>query len=423
LTKTAFPVEYAIYYYSGKKYKYMFEKRFFCGIDGFETNSLGLVADGLRILALEDGALIAISNSADSFNIFFFTPNGKFRHKMKFEYRFGQLAGVHSFAGELWLEFHEYITMYEEIYKVIRLHSDGSSSLVFSSARESYSHSLAYHALFSEGKDVFCSLIRHNRLHQYRLGDSLSKVEEINIQEGGKWFLSENHPFCQLGGTLEIYDPCLEIISTVDFDYDIDNLFLGTSTNPGFLALLAADHSQGNTFLIVYINDSGICSVSFIESSVAAMGVSAGKIWLNPCSYDPEQDVGGIAVYDRYAQPVYIHIRGKGASSGFGAFPPPIHRSYKIIPTADSTTLIVEANKALLFDYAGRAIQEIPIPHPDFVAVSPDGAALSVLQLNSPYRPDTQTVYNDAVIDFYAFNSKYDGDKVVDIARFRERES
>jgi hypothetical protein len=153
------------------------------------------------------------------------------------------------------------------------------------------------------------------------------------------------------------------------------------------------------------------------------MGVSAGKIWLNPCSYDPEQDFGGIAVYDRYALPIYIHLRGKGLNSSFGAYPPPFYRSHKIIPTADSTTLIVEANKAILFDYAGRAIQEIPIAHPDLIAVSSDGTYLAAVQTKTPYKPDNHNLYKDSAVDFYSFNSKYDGDKVVDIAQFRERES
>jgi hypothetical protein len=254
------------------------------------------------------------------------------------------------------------------------------------------------------------------------LGEAYGKEEEINIQEGGKWFICETHPLCMLGGSLEIYDPNMDIINTVDFDYDIDDIFLGLSVNPGFLALLAADHSQGNTFLITHIYDSHVCSISFIESGVSAMGVSAGKIWLNPCSYDPEQDIGGIAVYDRYAQPVYVHIRGKGMNGGFGAYPPPFHRSSKIIPTADSTTLVVEANKALLFDYAGRAIQEIPITHPDFISVSSDGTLLSIVQTKS-FQPESHTVHKDATIEIYSFNSKYDEGKVVDIAHFRERES
>jgi hypothetical protein len=401
----------------------MFEKQTLCNIDEFETHSFGLVAEGLRTAVLDDGTFLLISNSSDSFSLNFYSPDGNLLDKKKFDRRFGQLAGIRLLAGALWLEFHEYAAMYEEIYRVVRVNPDGSFEPVFSSVRESYNHNLAYHGLFCDGKDVFCNIIRHNRLHQYLLTGSSDKPDEVNIQEGGKWFLCESHPLCLLGGSLEIYDPGMEIINTVDFDYEIDEIFLGASANPGFLALVTTDHAQGNTFLIVHINDTRLCSVSFIESAISAMGVSAGKIWLNPCSYDPEQDFGGIAVYDRYAMPIYIHLRGKGLNSSFGAYPPPFYRSSKIIPAADSTTLIVEANKAILFDYAGRAIQEIPIAHPDLIAVSSDGTLLTAMQTKTPYKPDNHASYKNAAADFYSFNSKYDGDKVVDIAQFREREN
>ncbi|MDR2104395.1 MAG: hypothetical protein LBP51_01425 [Deferribacteraceae bacterium] len=396
----------------------MFEKRSFCGIDEFEPVE---AAEGENLMILEDGRVLVISNAQDSFYILFYSAEGSFIRKMSFDRQFGRLVGIRLLNGALWVEFHEHIAVFEEIYKVVRIDADYNSTLVFSAPRESYNHSLVYHGLFRDEYGVFCNIIRHNRIHQYRLRDAPDNAEEVNIQEGGKWFISESFPLCILGGTLEIYDPQLTFLNSLDFDYEIDELFLGVSDNPAFLALLTVDHSQGDAFLIVHTYDTGICAASFIGNAVSAVGVSAGRIWVNPASFDQEQDLGGLAVYNSFAQPIYIHIRNRAANSGFGAFPPPFHRCYKIIPIADGATLIVKANKALLFDYAGRAIQEIPIAHPELIAVSQDGGSLAVLHAKNPHQPDNSN--KEAVIDFYTFNSSYEGDKVVDIARFRERES
>jgi hypothetical protein len=303
-----------------------------------------------------------------------------------------------------------------EEYIIVRANSDRYEP-VFSAARESYMHDLPYHHLFIKDGMLYLNLIRHNRLHRYLI--DIDGVEEIDIMEGGKWYLCGSAVLCQTGHSLELYDSSLDISHSIEHDQEINELVFSESRNPPFFAAALADAMQEDTTLIIYHNDTHAMHVSYIEHAVADMGVSAGKIWINPHGFNSQQNLGGCMVYDRFAWPIYIHMRTKSHTSvaQFGAYPPPFHRTEGIYPIPEGMTLVCESGSRLLvLDYNCKGIQEISVPNKECFAVSESGDTLAILQVNPVKYPSENVVaHKNVMLHIYKWNSGSEENKVIEM--------
>ncbi len=394
----------------------MYEKKASVTIDNFPTMLSTMLPKTPRVKFLSDGRVLLISNDDAQFN-FTILDKDKQAEAFSIDYSYGQLVSVTHFNGELWIEFRYITSPYEEEYTIVRANSS-RTEIVASFPRESYTHDLPYHHLFVSDGMLFLHLIKHNRLHHYRI---VNGVEEIDVMEGGKWYLCGSYPMCVVGRTLELYDQSLNICNTIEYDYEIDELLYAGSENPGFIAATLTDLPQEHTALFIYHKDSQTAHIAYIEHAVADMGVSAGRVWLNPYGFHIQQDLGGCMIFDRFAWPLYIHMRTKGAgANAIGAYPPPFHRSEGIYPMADSMTLVAEANRLLILDYNCRAIQEIPVTHPECFAVSADGNKIAVLALDrARYKQEEVTVHTDAVLEVYQWDGDTGGGKVIEMVNFQ----
>ena len=392
----------------------MYEKKSSVKIDEFPVLHSMVISKMPRVKALPDGRFLLISNDEKQFNFSFFDktkPEGSF----SVDYSYGRLVSVTPFNGDLWLEFHYVTAPYEEEYVIVRANSSHIDA-VASFPRESYSHDLPYHHLFINEGYLFLHLIKHNRLHHYRI---VNEAEEIDVMEGGKWYLCGSYPVCAVGHTLELYDPSLNICNTIEYDYEIDELLYANSENPGFIAATFTDLPQEHTALFVYHKDSQTTHMAYIEHAVAGMGVSAGRVWLNPYGFHIQQDLGGCMVFDRFAWPLYIHMRTKGAGNLIGAYPPPFHRSEGIYQVADGMTLVAESNRILVLDYNCRAVQEISLAHPDCFAVSNDGGNMAVLDIDRSKYGQEEMFTHTSTLTLYQWNGNTGGGKVIEMVNFQ----
>jgi hypothetical protein len=84
--------------------------------------------------------------------------------------------------------------------------------------------------------------------------------------------------------------------------------------------------------------------------------------------------------------------------------------------------MVAEPTRLLLFDYNGRAVQETAIPHSECVAVTQSGETFAVLQLDRNLYMQEKPVTHNATLDIYQWNHKYEGDKVIEMVRFRDKD-
>jgi hypothetical protein len=334
---------------------------------------------------------------------------------------YGALFGITYFDGTLWLEFRDTAERYNEQLNIVSLSAEYGELLVFSAKRESYMNDFDYHKLFVYGGGLYLYLICFNRLHLYSVNKS--GISEMDVMEGGNWYIADNFSLCNIGRTIEVYRPDLSAFASLEYDGEINRLFAEYSRSPEFFAFALSDYNQEQTTLVACHPDLQSIHLSYAEYSVADMGVSGGRIWINPCSYDMEQDLGGYMIYDRFAMLQYAHVKLKNASNSFGTFNPPFYRSSMIKSAADGATVVTDMERFILFDYNGRVIQEIPLTDADYAAVSEEGKSLAVIKSGT-----AETIYPTGgvvppIIDYYVWNSAYDGGKVVELARYRDRES
>ncbi len=396
----------------------MFEKKVSVPLNNFKTFNAGVLTSGLRVAFLDSNDILVVSNDEEHLTFIRYDASGSLLSEMTVDYEYGHLAGVTLHKEALWLEFRDVVAMYEERYSIVKL-TPTDAELIYVTNRESYMHDLPYHCLFVEDGELYLNMIRHNRMHHYKISGML---EEIDVQEGGKWYLCGRNPLCIMGATLELYDSHLNIINTIEYDDDIDELVYKESSSPAFFAMALTDLSQEQTTLLIHHFDTQSMHIAYIENAIADMGVSSGRIWLNPYGFNMQQEFGGCMIYDRFAWPVYVHMRAKAQVGSIGAYPPPFHRSEGIYPAPDGQTLVAEPGRLLLFDYNCRAVQDIVIPNPDCIAVSANGMFLAVLNLDRNSYLQEKTSTSDAVLEIYTWNHAYEGDKVVEMVRFRDKE-
>ena len=396
----------------------MFEKKNSINIDNFSVFAPGLPAGSKRIKFLDENRVLLIENDADQYIFRVFSDKGE-------EFRFtsdiakGQFQGALWFDGFLWLEFHETIGPYEEDYLIYK--SDGKTTeLIASFTRESYAHDMAWHRLFIKDGALFVHLIRHNRFHHYQITND--EAVELDVMEGGRWYLAGPYPLCIIGSTLEIYDADLNLVNTAPSDGEIDDIKYGWSPSPAFLAFTLTDLSQEETILYTHHPDAQSVYSAYLEYPVADLGVSGGRVWLNPYEFTLDtKDLGGLMVYDRFASPLYIHLRPAHSSNSFGAYPPPFHRSEGVFALTDGLTLVTEATRLKVFDYNCHNIQELSIAHPECFALSPNSQRCVILYIDrGKYAQEGVTTHKDAELVFYEWNALSDGGKVIEMLRFQK---
>ncbi|MDR0454978.1 MAG: hypothetical protein LBH05_09230 [Deferribacteraceae bacterium] len=406
-------IEYGDWY---KNKKIMYEKKSTIILNKFPTLNSTMLPKTTRVKILPDSRILLISNDESKFYFLFFDNNIQ-TDSFSIDYSYGQLLSVTPFNGDLWLEFRFVSAPYDEEYLIVRANSS-RTDIIASFPRENYSHDHQYHHLFINNGILFLHLIRHNRLHHYKI---TNMAEEIDVMEGGKWYLCGSYPVCMGGRTLELYDPSLNLCNTVEYDYETDELLYANSNTHDFFAATFTDLPQEHTTLFIYHNDNQTANIAYIEHAVADMGVSAGRVWLNPYSFQIQQDMGGCMVFDRFALPLYIHMRAKGAgTASVGTFPPPFHRSEGIYQMTDGMTLVAESNRLLIFDYNCRAVQEISLSHPDCFAVSGDGCKIAILNIDrSQYKLDEVIMHLNISLEIYQWDVNADGGKVIEMLNFQ----
>jgi len=394
----------------------MYEKKSSIIIDKFPTLFSTILPKTARVKILPDGRVLLISNDEARFKFSFFDKN-KQVDAFYVDNTYGQLISVTPFNGDLWLEFRYITAPYEEEYVIVKA-SAAHTDIVASFQRECYSHDLHYHHLFVNSGVLSLHIIRHNRLHHYRIAN---RAEEIDVVEGGKWYLCGSYPLCISGRTLEIYDKSLNLCNTIEYDYEIDELLYASSDNSGFFAATLTDIPQEHTTLLVYHIDSQTVHVAYIEYAVADLGVSVGKVWLNPSGFHIQQDIGGCMIFDRFAWSLYVHLRAKGTgSTSVGGYPPPFYRSAGIYQMVEGTTLVAESNRILILDYNCRAVQEIPLAHPDCFSVSNDGYAIAILNTDRIQNKQEEVItHTDVSLDMYLWDGNSDGGKVIEMLNFQ----
>lgn len=400
----------------------MFIKKGTINIDEFHTYQYG-VKEGLkRIMMMPDGTTLLIGNENDKITINIY-KGGSLHHTYKVDSAHGQLVGIVQHENALWLEFHNMVSSYETDYIVVKV-TEVSQDIAFIFQRESYMHNLEWHKLFVKGGELYLHLVRHNRLHHYLVNtDPFEAPTEIEVMENGEWYICGTYILCLIGETLELYDSHLNLCNTIEYDFEIDEMFYTYSVINNFLAICLTDLSQQETTILMYHVDTQAIYSASTEEIISDMGTAAGRVWFNPCGMNMSKDLGGLMVYDRFAWPLYVHMRTKdNINLSFGAYPPPFHRSYGIFPMQDGNAAVVEKNSVKIFDFNCHGAQEIYITHPECVAFSHDGASLAVLNLDlNKYNQQETVIHRDAVLDFYEWNSVPEGGgKVIEILRFQK---
>ncbi|MDR2883572.1 MAG: hypothetical protein LBV09_00510 [Deferribacteraceae bacterium] len=389
----------------------MFERITVDKLANFSSYAEDIMSGCPRLKILPDGRVLLISNDEEEYT--FRIWDGKTETSFTVEY-YGQLVSVTYYDGFFWLEFHDLLNAYMEEYNIIKAGGE-SSELILSTARESYSHDLPYHHLFVKDDLLYLHLIRHNRLHRYQM--TPEGLNEIDVMEGGKWFLCGAHALCQVGHSLELYDDSLDICNTIEYDSDIDEVQWAESDMPHIFAVTLTDMTQEDSALLLYHYDTSTMHIAYIEYAVSDMGISGGKVWVNPCGFFMPYDLGGCIVFDKFAYPLYTHIRSKlDDGSTFGTYPPLFHRTEGIHAMPDGMTLAYESNRMLVLDYNGRAVQEIPIPNADCFAVSKFGDTVAMLHMTpSVYSFDSVTTHRDVSLEIYKWNAGASDNKIIEM--------
>jgi hypothetical protein len=390
----------------------------------FEKHSSFSVSEipiSTRVIILPAGDILAVYESASSFIFVITDVSGKVLSQYTVGADYGALFDINYFEGSLWLEFRDTAERYNEQLNIVSLSGEYGERLVFSAKRESYMNDFDYHKLFIYNGRLYLYLICFNRLHLYSVSNS--DVVEIDVMEGGNWYIANNFSLCSMGRAIEVYRPDFSVLASLEYDGEINRLFADYSLSPEFFTFVLSDYNQEQTTLVTCHPDSQTIHLSYGEYSVANIGISGGRIWINPCSYDIGQDLGGYMVYDKFAMLQYSHVKLKNVPNSFGAFNPPFHRSSMIKPAVDGATIVTDSERFILFDHNGHVIQKIPIANAGYAAVSVDGRALAIIKSGAAESMYPTNGAEPVAIDYYIWNSAYDGGKVVELARYWDRES
>lgn len=391
----------------------MFEKNYSINTGRLTTFAPLTACLKSRLAFLNDEEVLVITNDETHYTFNIYKKDGSVRNFLV-DISYGQILSVMFFKGDIWLELRYTEGAYEEEYSIARI-TDGILRVVASFRRESYMHEMCYHSLFIKDDAVYLHLIKHNRLHYYIIDES---AEEIDVMEGGKWYLCDSYPICAMRNIIELYDQSLNISSTIEYDYEIDELLCDEAAN--MLAFTLTDLAQEQTALMIYQSDADALHITYLEHTIASMGLSGGRVWLNPYGFNEQQELGGCMVYDRYAWPLYVHLRAKGTtgSGSFGTYSPPFHRCESVEALAYGMTGIVEHNRLLMLDYACKPTQEIFIEEPSLLAIAPQGDKIAVLTLNNATNSDELTVHENTNLTVYSWSSIPDDSKVIDMSKF-----
>ena len=394
----------------------MFEKSYSLKIDKFTSFPPTAAALESRLLFTEN-RLVLISNSMTEVSLAQFDNSGSPMDTAVVEIDYGQLNAVTAFKDSLWLEFHDILAPYAEEYHLLRA-VNGKIETVTHMARESYLHDMPYHHLFVQEDMLFLHFLKHNRLHHYSIMPKTGEIQELDVMEGGKWYLCGKYPVFSIRDVFEIYDEELNIGSTVEFENEIDDIHWAMSTKPETFAVALSDYTQEQTALLTYQKEMETAHMTYLEGMLADMGLSAGRIWMSPQNFQ-EQGMGGCMIYDKFAMPLYVHLRTKsGNGTPIGSYPPPFQRSEKIVELAGGMTAVADRTRLLIFDYACRPVQEIPLAHPACFNVGADGTKLAVLNIERSMLEGEEELSAPAEIDVYLFNEEAQDSKVIEMGKF-----
>ncbi|GAB7140057.1 hypothetical protein RsTz2092_00050 [Deferribacterales bacterium RsTz2092] len=368
----------------------------------------------VRLYAFDNKDVIAVSDSKEALHLMIYHSSGKV-DELGIQNTFGNLVNIFIWNGAYWLEFNKPTTIYEESYTLLKASAD-KVEVVATFPRLSYFHDNLYHSLFIRDDVLHLNYIRHNCLHQYALDEKNNKITEVEAIRGDKWYLCGKHAICHIRNLLEFYDQELNVYNTIEYDNEIDEVRWQYESGLEALTLALTDALQEQTTLIVQHIDSNATHIAYIEYAATSMGVSGGRVWLNPAGITSENEVGGCMIYDMQLTPLYSHLRLIGKTVvPIGAYPPPFHRASQISPLVYDNTLVVADERAIIFDYSCRPAQELERTKLASVAVNPQGDIIAIMSVTEA----TKEVYRGITFDIYEFERDNNEGKVISMAKFK----
>lgn len=329
----------------------------------------------------------------------------------------GVISDYHYIGGALYVSFVNIAGEYDETYSVYKSGEDGKMAQVFSAPRESYQHDMEYFRLFEYRGECRLLLIRHNRVHLYSIGNP---VRDINVLEGQKWYISNEHTVCAMGRDWELYDSSLELVTTFKFDEEADWLDVKTSKNGQLIALATNNSATEIGGLLVYDRQKDDFEIHYQRYGFYGIALCSGRVWGTIGSI--YSGIGGLMIFDKNASLKFAHVRDETEADTLRAYLPSpiIHQSFAIEEISDNKVLILDYEKAVITDITCRPIQEIKHHGYDCFAISDDAKTLAILNIeNRLYGGQPETEYN-TFIDVYTWDSANNMGKVVDLTSFRK---
>lgn len=369
-----------------------------------------------RIKFHSDGSLLILENTFNSFTVYNIGLDGSVIRSWSIMEHNGLLIDYAYIGGNMYIYFLSSESEYEEILTLYKS-SGGEFETLASLKRESYQHDMDFFFMFESGGECRLMLIRHNRLHLYRVSDEL---EEISVLEGRKWIISGGFAVNISGKEWDLYDSSLSLIHSFKFEEDIDWAGVVSSKDKSVIAMATDNAASEIGGLYIYDRSSDTHKIHYQRYGFFNIGIACGKVWTSVVSM--YSDIGGLMIFDKSASLKFAHLRDETEGNNIRAYQPSpiIYQALSIDELPDGKALISDNGKIAVTDITCRVLQEFGHSGYDCFILSKDMKRIAFLNIvNRLYGGNPEEKY-EVSIDVYSWNSKKNKARVVDLTSFRK---